>query len=84
MARNTPGLDNIEQSNLDDYHSDPTGHRDRYPKYAGVATVGAEDTIGSPECWCGEHFGHAWPGKADGAPHPGIAREGAPFSSDPI
>jgi hypothetical protein len=21
-------------------------------------------------CWCGEPFGHGWPGKADGASHP--------------
>lgn len=21
-------------------------------------------------CWCGQHWGHAWPGEADGAPHP--------------
>jgi hypothetical protein len=21
-------------------------------------------------CWCGSEFGHDWPGKADGAPHP--------------
>jgi hypothetical protein len=21
-------------------------------------------------CWCGEPFGHDWPGKGDGAPHP--------------
>lgn len=26
--------------------------------------------LASPGCWCGERFGHDWPGKADGAPHP--------------
>lgn len=27
-------------------------------------------TLGSGDCWCGEPFGHDWPGRADGAPHP--------------
>lgn len=27
-------------------------------------------TIAALGCWCGEHHGHDWPGKADGKPHP--------------
>lgn len=27
-------------------------------------------TIACPGCWCGLAFGHDWPGKADGKPHP--------------
>ena len=23
-----------------------------------------------PGCWCGEKYGHDWPGKAEGGPHP--------------
>jgi len=26
--------------------------------------------LGSGGCWCGETFGHDWPGKIDGRPHP--------------
>lgn len=26
--------------------------------------------IAAPGCWCGLPFGHDWPGKSDGAPHP--------------
>ena len=26
--------------------------------------------IAAGGCWCGEPYGHAWAGKADGAPHP--------------
>lgn len=29
-----------------------------------------EPVIAGDGCWCGEPFGHDWPGKADGAPHP--------------
>lgn len=25
---------------------------------------------GGGGCWCGADFGHDWPGKADGVPHP--------------
>lgn len=28
------------------------------------------DVLAGDGCWCGEPFGHDWPGKADGAPHP--------------
>lgn len=27
-------------------------------------------TIAAPGCWCGQSFGHDWPGKADDQPHP--------------
>ncbi|MEV7422848.1 hypothetical protein [Streptomyces sp. NPDC091212] len=31
----------------------------------------ASDPLGtSARCWCGEPYGHDWPGRADGAPHP--------------
>ncbi len=26
--------------------------------------------IFGPGCWCGEPYGHDWPGKDAGAPHP--------------
>jgi hypothetical protein len=26
--------------------------------------------IAAGGCWCDEPYGHDWPGKADGAPHP--------------
>lgn len=26
--------------------------------------------ISGDGCWCGEPFGHDWPGKSDGEPHP--------------
>ncbi len=40
-------------------------------KRGGQQTVQPEDTHGSVEdCWCGQPFGHEWPGKAGGAPHP--------------
>jgi hypothetical protein len=32
-------------------------------------TVGTNPLHGGG-CWCGADFGHDWPGKADGAPHP--------------
>ncbi|MFJ2178915.1 hypothetical protein ACIOHE_39230 [Streptomyces sp. NPDC087851] len=40
--------------------------RDQTPVSATLGTRGA--------CWCGEPYGHDWPGRADGAPHP---RDGA-------
>jgi len=27
-------------------------------------------TISGDGCWCGQPYGHDWPGRADGAPHP--------------
>lgn len=36
---------------------------DREPSTRRVA-------LGGPACWCGEPWGHPWPGKDDGAPHP--------------
>jgi hypothetical protein len=32
--------------------------------------VGANDTIGSPDCWCGRPGNHDWPMKEIGAAHP--------------
>ncbi len=37
--------------------------------------------LSGPGCWCGEPFGHDWPGKADGAPHP---REDRTIWQDPV
>lgn len=42
----------------------------RTPPEGGKAYVGAEDTIAAFDCWCGGPFGHDWPGKDEGAPHP--------------
>lgn len=36
----------------------------------GDAYVAATETLGGGGCWCGQHYGHDWPGKADGAAHP--------------
>lgn len=38
--------------------------------HGGAASVKLSDIIGTPECWCGEAYGHDWPGKTVGAPHP--------------
>lgn len=32
-------------------------------------------TLACPGCWCGLAFGHDWPGKAEGSPHPREAPE---------
>jgi hypothetical protein len=41
------------------------------PGPGNPAWVGPNDTLGFlGGCWCGQHYGHDWPGKADGAPHP--------------
>jgi hypothetical protein len=37
--------------------------------------VTARDTIAAHGCWCGDDFGHDWPGKAEGEPHPSPHRE---------
>jgi hypothetical protein len=34
---------------------------------------------GSGCCWCFAPYGHSWPGKDSGAPHPRPAVLGAPF-----
>lgn len=40
-------------------------HRDnREPSTRGYAPLSGGG------CWCGSDFGHSWPGKAEGAPHP--------------
>lgn len=26
--------------------------------------------LGGADCWCGAPYGHDWPGRDDGAPHP--------------
>lgn len=39
--------------------------------HGGAATVKDEDTLGSGvRCWCGDMFGHDWPGKSAGRKHP--------------
>lgn len=38
--------------------------------HGGTVTVKHEDVIGNPDCWCGQVYGHDWPGKRQGAPHP--------------
>lgn len=42
----------------------------RRPHKGGVAYVSGTDTISAGGCWCGERYGHDWPGKDEGAPHP--------------
>lgn len=37
----------------------------RVPETRGIFTA-----RGSMGCWCGEPYGHDWPDKAAGAPHP--------------
>lgn len=32
---------------------------------------------GGGGCWCGQSYGHDWPGKADGEPHPRLVKLGA-------
>lgn len=39
-------------------------------KHGGTQTVKPEDTIGNPDCWCGQVYGHDWPNKSRGAKHP--------------
>lgn len=42
-----------------------------YRRRKGGATyVSGTDTISAGGCWCGERYGHDWPGKDEGAPHP--------------
>lgn len=36
----------------------------------GRGTGEGLSVIATPGCWCGGSFGHDWPGKEDGAPHP--------------
>jgi hypothetical protein len=36
----------------------------------GVVHVPWSSMIGGRGCWCGQPYGHDWPGKDDGAPHP--------------
>lgn len=41
------------------------------PARGGVQTVTEDDVHGSlTHCWCGQVYGHDWPGKRGGAPHP--------------
>jgi hypothetical protein len=65
---------------LSDYDRDPDATpqarqaRGRLARPAPCAPgTGPEDVpLGSfGVCWCGEKKGHDWPGRADGAPHPG-------------
>src|SRR6185503_2765459 len=38
--------------------------------HGGAASVHPEDTIGGSGCWCGQPYGHDWPGKSAGRKHP--------------
>lgn len=40
----------------------------------GVAYVSGSAVLGGQGCWCGQHQGHDWPGKGEGAPHPHYPR----------
>lgn len=46
---------------LEDYPPEPPRQK---RKVTGTHVIAAGG------CWCGKALGHAWPGKADGAPHP--------------
>jgi hypothetical protein len=47
---------------------------DRFPprlRPGGSYSVGVDQTFGAfGGCWCGDRYGHDWPGKEDGEPHP--------------
>jgi hypothetical protein len=53
------------------------GDFDRFPARPrpGWRGVGPGETIAADGCWCGERQGHDWPGRDEGAPHPGTAHE---------
>ena len=45
------------------YRGVPTPH-------GGAQAVHPSDTIGTTLCWCGQKYGHDWPGKKQGLRHP--------------
>jgi len=60
-----PTLDDLERRSDAPW----TRPRHREPVYAEGTRPG-DMAAGGCGCWCGEPQGHAWPGKANGAPHP--------------
>lgn len=66
-----PALDEIEATSYEtDVRARLSGVRwrdNREPSTRG-------DPLGGRDCWCGEPGRPDWPGKADGAPHPGGSR----------
>jgi len=39
-------------------------------KRLAAKAAGFKETLGSGSCWCGKPYGHDWPGRDDGKPHP--------------
>jgi hypothetical protein len=45
-------------------------YKKRQPRPPVTKPVDWSQTIGSGDCWCGQRYGHHWPGEEEGAPHP--------------
>jgi hypothetical protein len=53
-----------------DNYQQGSGRRVWPPHRSTAPTITSADVISAGGCWCGQPYGHDWPGKADGAPHP--------------
>lgn len=60
-----PTLDDMERV-PDTSHR--TGYQRMYPDNREPAT--RDRALGDWRCWCGERYGHPWPGRDAGVPHP--------------
>lgn len=54
-----------------EWDADDEDRSDRpYPKSPTGGSKQNLRLIGCPGCWCGKPYGHDWPGRDNGTPHP--------------
>lgn len=66
-----PSLETYDISDIDSYHMG-SNRRVFPPDMRGGPKLPDSElkTMHCGGCWCGETYGHDWPGKDEGAPHP--------------
>jgi hypothetical protein len=71
-ARRKPTLEQLDADHRDDFDVGSGSFDAGAGTLARLRGGAAQDlrVISSSGCWCGKDYGHDWPGRSDGEPHP--------------
>jgi hypothetical protein len=70
MARRLPTLSDYDRSGDASPQARQARRALNRPDNREPSTRPERPPLGIDGCWCGGQYGHYWPGKAGGAPHP--------------